>query len=278
MRICVIGNSHVGMLKSALDGAKGYPIQLTWFAKAGPGIDRVEFDDTGFEAKEPRLVAALKQSNMPTRVKFEELDGLVLVGNTLSVFQALYLLKTHKISTWPSGESQSVNIRSRHKTPLRRQLLSYPAYISAMVEYIQSNATHRFAKTLRSYTDIPIQILPQPFPSVKIIEAPRRKYPGFLRLLRTQDGLNLAESLGEAHRRAFSEVNCLTILTQPPQTVEYGFLTSSKFTYSARVLDGSKFVSENDVLHANAGMGKLYLDLIAKLTPCLKDGTGPVPI
>ena len=105
MKLCVIGNSHVGMLRAAARDLGGDAPEITYFAKAGGGIERASLRGSVIAADDPELRAAQARFDMPASVDVVGFDAVVLVAGTASIYSALRLLQGHRVSCWSRDEA-----------------------------------------------------------------------------------------------------------------------------------------------------------------------------
>lgn len=235
---------------------------ITWVAKAGTGLKGAELEGTELFFKDPQLIEALNQHGMPERVDLNSFDALVFVGDTASVFNAGQLLQRHSVSGWPSAEPMLRKIERTGGVPFRRQMLSQSAYLAALSRIIESGVTYELVSQIRVVTDIPICIIPQPYPGAQLLKIEGKKNRALKRVIEERGGEYLSEILRNAHANTFSKFTGVSILYQPEQTIEYGCLTGRAFTRNAVRIHTDMKQPARDIIHSNPTMGHLVLEQI----------------
>lgn len=257
MKLCVIGNSHAGMLGAAIRDYRPAGLSLSFFAKPKFDSDEIRFSGTVVSARSRALKRSLGKLGFADHQDLSEFDGVVLVGMSASVFAVSSLLTRHWVYGWPSTQSLlSDGIKT--SGPLRRPLLSEAAILAALCHMTQGGAAYKILKALRKTNPIPVCIVPQPFPAERVL-APGAKFPVLQRIQRNKDGPSLIRVLERSHETAFGPFERVALLKQQPQTVVSGWLTSNAFSHNSVRYDGISRQDENDVLHANSAYGDLVL-------------------
>lgn len=261
MKYCVIGNSHVGMLRAAarLEGAD--TASITYFAKAGAGLDRATVRGSVIAADDPALAAAQSRFGMPREVDVSQFDAVIFVAGTASVFSALQVLQGFRISGWPSERGDRAGDAAG---PRNRRLLSNAAYVDVLVDRTRSGVSYQFARALRPATERPMFVVPQPYPSERILEMDGPQGVGPRRVLSDGDGAALTAGLVRAVQRAFDEIEAVSVLAQPEDTVVHGFLTARGFGRDAVRVDGNTPQDQMDFLHVGPAFGLRVLERVRR--------------
>lgn len=260
MRLCIVGNSHVGMLRGACDLDRARGRQITWFAKAGRGLEQAEVKGHTLSVSDPEIIKAMSHYAMPSLVDMRDYDGLVLVASTASLFHVVQLLRAHRVSSWPSGAVLSGEILNGQRPEMA--VLSASAFEHSLRGIIEDNLTFRFVRDLRKVSKIPIRIVPQPLPGAQVLEQGSKKVAGFRRIARDKDGANAAQALRRAHHAAFAPFDDVTVLDQPEDTIADGAFTDRIYTRGAVRLNTDFGLPKEDILHANPDMGLRVMDQI----------------
>lgn len=265
MKLCVIGNSHVGMLRAAHRALGDDALDIAYFAKAGGGIGRATIRGPVIAADDPGLRAAQARFDMPEALDVSRFDAVILVAGTLSIYSALAILQDHDVSGWPSTRAPGPGTGpagGRSPRPARH-LVSEPVFVAALADQARDGYGYRFAAALRRATDVPIFLVPQPFPSERVFETARPHEYGFVRARQSGDGPAIATCLRRAIDRAFGALPDVTVLHQEPDTVAHGFTTARRFTRDAVRVDGDTAQHPTDLLHVGPAFGTRVLARVA---------------
>jgi len=269
MKLCVIGNSHVGMLRAAARKLGPDGPEITFFAKAGTGIELATVQGSKIAARHRELRAAQARFSMPEQVNVAEFDATILVAGTASVYTALRILQDVRVSGWRSCPTTIQRPNTGSQKPAKKALISEPAFVAALADQTRAGVSFRFAEAFRRACNVPIFIVPQPYPSERVFESARPREYGFLRARRNGDGKEISACLARAIDRTFAEISNVTILHQPADTVAHGFTTARAFSRDAVRVDGDTAQPEADLLHVGPAYGKRVL---ARVTASLQAG------
>lgn len=261
MRLCVIGNSHVGMLRAAGRAPEAEGLSLTFFAKAGQGLERARIRGSVIAAIDPELSAAQARFGMPGEVDVADFDAVIFVAGTASVFSAMKILQTCRVSDWPSSKLASAPGEANE--PSDRQLVSNSVYSAALADWTRAGVSYQLAQALRAATDVAMFIVPQPYPGAQVLDSHGPRYAAFRRIQADRDGAALAAGLSRALDLAFADIPDIRVLHQPKDTVAHGFLTDAAYTRDAVRVDGDTTQLQSDVLHVGAAFGSRVLARVA---------------
>jgi hypothetical protein len=259
MRLCVIGNSHVGMLRAAARDLGDDGPEITFFAKAGAGIENARVRGSVIAATDRELRAAQARFGMPEKVDVAGYDATILVAGTASIYSALRILQACRVSGWPSCRAAPENVGPRDPRSPARALVSEPAFVAALTDHARAGASFRFAGAFRRASNVPIFLVPQPYPSERVFESTRPRDYGFLRARGNGDGGAISACLNRAIDRAFGEIGNVAVLHQPADTIAHGFTTARAFTRDAVRVDGDTAQHAADLLHVGPAYGKRVL-------------------
>lgn len=272
MKICVIGNSHVGMLRAAVRELGPEGPDLTFFAKAGDGLENATIRGSVIAARDRDLRAAQARFGMPEEVDVARFDAILLVAGTASIYSALRILQECRVSGWPSCATRRELIIGPDTigpdtigpdtAPQDKPLVSEPAFVAALADQARAGVSFRFARAFRRAGDVPIFLVPQPYPSERVFESTRPREYGFHRVRANGDGAALSTCLARAIDQAFGGIGNLTILHQPADTIAHGFTTARAFTRDAVRVDGHTAQHATDLLHVGPAFGKQVLSRV----------------
>jgi len=254
------------MLRGACDLDRVRERKITWFAKAGRGLERAKVKGHTLSVSDPDIIKAMTHYAMPSLVDMRDYDGLVFVAGTASLFSVVQLLRAHRVSGWPSGDRLRAEILTASASEFA--LLSGAALHHSLLAMIEDSLTYRFVRDLRRASRIPICIVPQPLPGVQVLEQGSKKTAGFKRMVRDGDGQSAAEALRRAHQDAFAQFENVKILHQPEDTIAEGAFTDRDYTRGAVRLNTDFGLPKEDILHANPDMGLRVMEQIKSALTC----------
>ena len=259
MKLCVIGNSHAGMLVHASRAKPSEHMNLTFFARQGKGPEGARIRGTELRAIRRDLRKNLTKMGMPEAVNLPDYDGIVLVAMTATMFSLGPMLSSHSVFSWASTQGAIDAAGGK----LERPLVSEAALNSALRAEIEDNLAHTMIGRVRKVTDAPIILVPQPHPSEHVLDATDR-FGMFRQIVRRGDGEDAARLLNGAHEKTFGSFAGVYPLVQPEETIAHGCLTRTEFTRGAGRLNVDGRQNETDILHANARYGAIVLDQVAR--------------
>lgn len=254
MKLCVIGNSHVGMLRAAARMLDPDRPEITFFAKAGSGIETATIEGSVISARDPDLRRAQARFGMPEAVDTAAYDAVILVAGTASIYSALAILQDHSVSGWPSCAADLPGAPKPDKA-----LISEAAFTAALTDIARAGVSHRFARAFRRAGEVPIFLVPQPYPSERVFDSDRPREYGFQRARRHGEGPAIAACLASAIDVAFAPIGGVTVLHQPPETVAHGFTTARAYSRDAVRVDGDTAQHAADLLHVGPSFGAQVL-------------------
>ncbi len=259
MKLCVIGNSHVGMLRAAARDLGPDGPEITFFAKAGSGLDKARIRGSVIAADDPELAAAQARFGMPTAIDVSAFDAVILVAGTASIYSALRILQRFRVSGWPSCGHASETPGAPGTAPPERALISESAFVASLSDEARTGVSHAFANAIRRASKVPLLLVPQPYPSERVFDSARPQEFGFLRARMNGEGAAVASCLNRAVDAAFGDVPDVVVLHQPADTIAHGFTTAQAFTRDAVRVDGDTQQHATDLLHVGPAFGKRVL-------------------
>lgn len=257
MRACVLGNSHLGMLAAAFNEAPPENTELVFCGK--PGLVSSDFDLKGtiLSAGTAGLRDHFEKLNTPEHLALSEFDMIVFVGLTASVYDVSGLVSAHRVSGWPRTEELLRKNDGNNSDSL--PLLTQSALLDSLIEITKTRTTFELLRRLREVTDIPAFIVPQPYPSTRVLR-PGNKHPTFKRIYRDGDGAHAVAALVQSYETAFGGIGDTRLLVQSPRTVSHSFLTRRRFSRNSVRINHEAKQSPDDVLHANANFGRTVMN------------------
>jgi len=249
MKLCVIGNSHAGMLVQAWRETPG-GLDLTFFARQGRGPEGVRLRGTELHAVRRDTRHALDKLGMPQSVDVAGFDGFVIVAMTATIFTLMPMLWDHAVHGWASAASN-------------RPLVSRAALLASLRAGIEANIAHSMIAKIRRVGDAPILLVPQPNPCEDLLDGGAR-FPALRRVVARGEGPQAAALLRDAHAQVFHAMEGVTLLAQPEGTVAQDVLSARDYMRGAGRLNPEGRQPEEDMLHANARYGALVLGQISE--------------
>jgi hypothetical protein len=251
MKVLVFGNSHAACLMEAWregEGTAGH--QVEFFVRPGSGVTDYALTGTRIAASEA-MTSFLNRLGLAAEQELADFDALVVVASEVSMFPMVQVLNTYRVLDWSSRASAE------------RPALTEAVLRLALSEALMGTAAARLMTTLRSVpglADRPIHLLPQPFPSERLMQMGRNPSgAGFRRLLRDGVGAQAARVFGE-ELDLFAGKYGAVLQPQPTETVTQDCLTAAAYSTKARRLfDLNRYQPEEDILHANLAYGRLLL-------------------
>lgn len=246
MKVCVLANSHVAMLKQASDKTSPTGWVPTYFAAQHTmmGKLRASVDGRGLATKSLRLRKHLKMtSGGLSRVNFDDFDAFACVGLTIKV-QTAYLL---------FEQYQPLRYRLSDDVPL----ISEDAFRAAVkARYTTTSGAKLLA--LLAKVGKTVLFIPSPIPNQTFIDMPENAWA------KTQKGQAALAWMNDLCREIWQEMATeygATLILQPPKTIGDNHLTRADYNKGARGIRGQDY-EQRDATHMNADFGQIVLDQI----------------
>lgn len=243
MKICIIGNSHLGAIKNGLGrmAKDTFAHDVTFFGAPSTTLKHLRAEGDCLFTSNPVLLEHLKKTNDGVaEVSLTPFDLVVVLGGQLHLTTALHLFKDHRPAAFLSDEVE---------------LISEPAFGAALDDaYERSTAVHVLKLLLPSGK--PLLIVPAPLRSELILG--QNEYP------------YLADPALAARTVAWLVAACRSsweriahrfgakLLHQPPATIGGTGLTKAEFA-GARVFRDGRWFDEPDTVHTNGKYGEQVL-------------------
>ena len=157
INVCVIGNSHLAALKLGWDKLnednQTSQISMTFFGAAANGLQNIEVVDNKLVPTTVNTKRALLfTSQGKDYINLIGFDAILLIGIDCDIGLIHEVLKIHQLTSMPNAE----------KNIMSEQCLS-TIYIDKF--RIEENITFSLLSKIRSISQIPVLIIPQPFRS-----------------------------------------------------------------------------------------------------------------
>lgn len=248
MRVCVLANSHVYMLKMAADDHP--PVWTPTFFGAPAGglrwLKRLP-KRQGLYTRKARIRRwIVRTSGGLDRIDYQDYDAFVVVGLNL---------RTHDALAW-FGKYQTAE---HHIDPAAR-LISEAAFRDMIRAHLEASAAWRVMRLLANAGDKPVLVIPAPFPHPAI--GKRRAHSWVARPDASAAVGWINQTVHDEYRKAVTAMG-YRFAVQPPETVGSDNLTAEEFSRDAANLSGRTY-QERDVSHMNAEFGRIMLDLIGR--------------
>ena len=216
--VCVIGNSHAAMLKAGLELVPGIAetISFEFFAAQSDLMRNTELRGTVI-APTTELTKRRIGSFSAGKVEIESADyaEFLVIGLGFNVIKAMDVLKDHGLFGFEGPES---NIAS---------YISRACFAAVLESTLRSSTAMHFSRMLRGVSAARIVVIPQPYPSEKILQGGQSD---FWKRAAASGLLEYVAQLYEATaRRVIAEAGC-EYLPQPPETLQPGPFTQDRFS------------------------------------------------
>ena len=257
MRLLVFGDSHAACLIEAWR-AGGWPAdwQMAFFVRPGSGPPEHTLSGTTIHAATPAFLDVLQRLDQPSTHDLAAQDAFVIVGGGVSLFPLVHVLNQYDVLDW-GGEIGRDGRPALTETVLRL----------ALSEALMNSTAGRLMAELRAMpglADRPIHLLPQPFPSERVLTD--RSAPagaGLRRMARLRLADRAATIFHEATEQLARQFGA-HLHRQPEDTVtQHAFTTLAYTTEARRLVNLARPQRSNDILHANQAYGRRVLQALA---------------
>lgn len=243
MRVCLIGNSHIGCLKLGWDDIRlRYPdVELTCFGAVAGTIRELEVSEGCLVTSNETVLANFRlTSGGETVIRPENYDVFLLSGLRLSVITALKLALEYRPDTIAGFDTDHV--------------VSEELFELTLTQLYRQTAAAKIARTLRSVTDKRIVVIPQPMPSERFAHRLRGEYAAMFRGSAGERIAALARAAAEAAIGDLAE-----IVWQPPSLIVHGAFTPHEYSEGSKRFISMTEHREDDFKHMNAKFGAIVL-------------------
>lgn len=265
MKLAVLGNSHVGMIRAASELPEFSEHQFTWMARHTPETHNFRVEGMSITDHTQRRTNA---PGIETRIDLSEFDAVVFAGNTIRVHDVVRISRSHVVPAWVGLDTAQAQLRTRWRKKPKHDPLSDGALKATLCSHIRSNPTYRWASELQSALDLPMVIIPPPYIREHVLSPDATKFEAYREVDDRSAFPNMARSFDAAHLDAFNDISSATVLLQQPETVTEGYFTREAYAAGALSLDPSKPYASDDMTHGNREFGRITLDrILSELSP-----------
>jgi hypothetical protein len=225
MRLCVIGNSHVGALKlGCSDG------DVTFFASHARTLRTLYPKDGCLVSDQPDVRKWLAfTSGGQDSIRVADYDAFLIAGCGLGLPTLGMMYETHRLSKHATGGEQ---------------IISAAALEQAVAGLVRYSLATRVADLVRQLTDAPIAILPDPLPAPWIVQ----KHQPWLA------DEDIRRTLTTLYREQVVQIPH-PVLEQPASTVDGDFTKEEFSRGSLKLLEYNRRHAQDEPYHMNADYG-----------------------
>lgn len=265
MKVCVIGNSHASMLVAATGLQPGFA-SFTFFAK--PRLTEADFTQNGslITTQDASFLEWLARFGTAHTVDLADFDAVIIVGLSASLHPVARIFQSHLVTGWPSGLRRLVAGLENGDGQNLRPPVTRGTFRAMLAAINRQNLTYAIARELRQSSQIPLLIVPQPFPSAQLMQS--SDFPVIRAIARQKNGAAVAEDLAYVYRDICAELGNAFYVTQPASTISNGCLTKAEHMRGARRLNMVEDQPPEDIWHGNDGLGSAIL---ARIKDILSD-------
>ena len=252
MRVLVFGNSHAACLMEAWrEGKVAAGHEVEFFVRSGSGVTGYALTGSRITAESEALAGFLAKLGLPAEHDLAGFDALAVVASEVSMFPLVQVLNIYRVLEWRQGGQTD------------RPALTEAVLRMAFSEALMDTGAARLMADLRKVPVLagrPIHLLPQPFPSERLMTMGRIPAgAGFRRLVREGMAARAAAVYAEELARFAARFGAV-LHPQPAETVARDCLTAEVYsTRARRLFDLGKLQPQGDILHANLAYGRLAL-------------------
>ncbi len=198
-RICCIGTSHLGCLKSGWEEIESeYPgITLTFFGAPNAGmtelISAVALSDGSIVPHLPILEQYFAfTSGGHTAIQIADYDAFVVIGCGVGLTPLFDIYETHR----------------SHRMAIQDQyLVSNECIIDTALQIYLNSTASRLIGSIRSINKVPVFVIPDPRPSVATLDqegSPNPIWDRYIRLAKDMHASGDDETIGDIFRKALA--------------------------------------------------------------------------
>ena len=243
-RVVLIGNSHLGAFKTAIDAEQTIvdDLKVDYFGAPGNWAFDLCLENGRLVTTSERLKGLVaKTPGSLKEIELDAYDAIVLVGLFIRFMYAARLYLRHRLPGHADG---------------RQCLISPAAFDAAYSEYMRSSAAYKVAALIRSHSSMPILLVPEPYPSSEIKGDP--EWEG----LWESDLLpHMRDTFFEHLRSSFEDLD-VDLIEQSPKTMDGPVFTHPRF--SARGVNLRKELPADERLHMNRRYGQIMMAVVRR--------------
>lgn len=254
MRVCVIGNSHVGPWKLAWDDLRSsFPhLALHFFAGPGSTLRELEVIDGALATRDAGLRKYLELTGGTEAIHLDDYDAFCIVGCGVVVLPIVRLYEGWRAESHLCRDGSFTSV-------------SDACFEAAARGIVGRSFGLNICRSLAELTDKPIFLSPQPFPSDAILHRRAAKHAGW-RLLHEGGDDRAIAGLFDRLLKDFHGGRLLT-LPPPPATMSAPLLTHDRYSRDSRHLfQPDEAHRTTEFFHMNVEFGALCLqDLLSRV-------------
>jgi hypothetical protein len=252
MKLLVFGNSHAACLMEAYrEGGVAVGHEVAFFVRSGSGVTDYALNGTRIAASTEAMASFLGRLGLAQEQDLAAFDALVVVASEVSLFPLVQVLNAYRVLDWGYEAREG------------RPALTEAVLRMALSDALMRTSAARLMADLRAVpglADRPIHLLPQPYPSERLMKMARIPAgAGVRRLVRDGFGAQAAAVYSEELARFAGRFGAVLHL-QPGDTIAQDCLTAVAYsTQARRLFDLNRYQPQEDILHANLAYGRLLL-------------------
>lgn len=248
-RLCIIGNSHVAAFATGWKGiAADWPgIAVTFFAARGAQLGSLKARNGALSSDNREITKSLEWiSGGRASIVAADYDEFWLVGLRFGVETIMSVYEAF----WSEGHSPDPS----------RMPISDPAFSRAAESLLRQSVASGVYRKLRSISNAPVSLFPQPNPSSAAIGADEARTEPFRLAARNHDEAVLWHQYRAAMVRVAGEMQ-VRLCEQPDHTREQEIFTAVQWGRGAtRLKPGlEREHGSQDTIHMNEKYGALML-------------------
>jgi hypothetical protein len=246
MRVCVIGNSHIGAIKKgwdaglAADPAAWADIQPTFFGAPRDGLRHIALEDGCIVPERNDIAEHFQRTSAgQSRIVLADYDGFFLVGLGVSVKRILRFYRSH---IW---------VGLNHNAA---KTLVHPAFMQEfLIEGYGSTRLVEVASLIRSAVDRPVLAMTEPLWAewIRAGQDGTAEY-GWDNAIKAGDAAQIGTAFRQTVAAALDGV--ATLVAQAPETVQDSIMTAAAYNDGGPGLKPEN--AEIDAAHMNAAFGQ----------------------
>lgn len=266
-RLCLLGNSHIGAYKRALntlDGELG-DVAITMFGAPGSKFFGLRVEGDEIVTDEEDTAVSLERTGGSRRIRLRDYDAVVVIGGSARHRNVAGLLQSYRppFLNLRLGAADRGEVDRKFRRQLKEFYAETPSVLVSdrLLEEIlksavaQSNA-HQLLLDLSRIENLSLGHVVTPFPSSIVLEA-RSKHV-LRRIAQLGAGPQFAERYWQAIDRSLP--GSVRVIRPPEDVLVNGILTDRTYSDGSMALnedDGEH--GEEDFLHMNESYGKIML-------------------
>lgn len=267
-RLCLVGNSHIGAYKRALNGLEGElgDVAITMFGAPGSMFSDLRVEGGAIVTDEEDTAASLERTGGSRSIRLADYDAVVVIGASTRLGVLAGLLRLYR-PPFLNSELDAAE-RAEEDRQLKRQLKRFYAESpwilvsdGLLQEILKSavargNANRLLDDLAREGSNLLLGHVVTPFPSSVLIESPVKN--ALSRICQFGMGPQFAERYWDAVEKSLPGP---VRLIRPPEDVFVdGVLTDRAYSDGSTALDDDDGEhGEDDFLHMNESYGRIML-------------------